>query len=76
MQMCGVDHIALNHEVVVNVICWVSIVGVDATYFGSSQINLSGLFVRKKILHSLLVAKIQFVTRADNEIVRRKALCK
>ena len=73
MQMRSLDHIALNHQVDVNVICWVGIVGVNAPYFGCCQIHLSRSFKCEKILHRLLVAKIQLGVRADDEIVRRKA---
>jgi hypothetical protein len=43
-----VDDVGLHHQVVVDEVCRVGVVGVDATHLGGSQVDLGGRFVRQK----------------------------
>lgn len=54
------NDVALHHEVVVNDVCRVGVVGVNTAYFCHSQIHLGGFYLSEEGLHSLLVAQIKF----------------
>lgn len=56
--VCGLNEVGLHHEVLVDEVCRVGVVGIDATYFGRGQIHLSGALSSKKGLDGGLVAEV------------------
>jgi hypothetical protein len=52
---CSIDHVGLHHQVVVDEFSRVGVVGMDAADFGSSQVDLVGLFLCKEVLNGGLV---------------------
>ena len=63
-----VEHVALNHEVVVEKIGPVGIVGVNAAHFGGRQQHVVRLLVGKKPRHRGLVAQVQLGRSARYQV--------
>lgn len=53
-----VNHVGLHHQVLVDELGRVGVVGVDAAYFGGGHVNLGGLFLGKEGLHGGLVGEV------------------
>ena len=53
-----VNHVGLHHQVLVDELGRVGVVGVDAAYFGSGQVDLGGLLFFKESLHGGLVSEV------------------
>ncbi len=74
MAVGGVNHVGLHHEVVINEIGRVGVVGVDAAYLGSGHIDLGRLLLGKEVLHRLLVAQVKLGVAAGDEACARHTL--
>lgn len=64
----GVNHIGLDHQIFVNELCRVSVIGINTANFGRSHVNLVWLFGSKKRTHSRLVGQVQFLAGAGDDI--------
>ncbi|BDU57276.1 hypothetical protein LMORI2_02580 [Limnohabitans sp. MORI2] len=54
----SLDDVGLHHEVLIDEVSRVDVVGMNATYFGCSQVHLRGFFCREERLHSGLVSQV------------------
>ena len=52
------NDVGLDHQVLVDELGRVGVVGVDAADFGGSQVHLGGLFLGKESLHGGLVGEV------------------
>ena len=68
------NHIGLHHQVLVDEVCRVCVVGVDAAHLGCGQIHLIGFAFCEKGLHLGLVAQVQFGVAAGNDGFSRHAI--
>jgi len=50
-----VDDIGLDHQVLVDEVGWVGVVGVDAPYFGCCQVDLVWFFTGYELVDLLLI---------------------
>ena len=64
----SLDHIGLDHQVLVNEVCRIGTIGMDATNFCCCQVDLIWLFRRKKTSNSGLVSQIKFSTSPGNNV--------
>jgi hypothetical protein len=69
MEVSTLHYIGLNNKVIVDEVCRVGIVGVDASDLGCSQENVFWPLVFEKILHILLDFKIQLWMGAQDEVL-------
>ena len=67
--MRAINHVALNHQVVVQELAPVGVVGVNAAYFGRGQNHVIGLFGFVEGLHGLLAPQIELGRSAGNNVV-------
>jgi hypothetical protein len=74
MQMGGMHHIGLHHQVVVDEISRVGVVGVNATNFGRREVHLRGPLLVKQGLHCRLVTQVQLGVGSGDELLRAKTL--
>ena len=68
MGMGGVYDVGLHHEVVINKLSRVGVVGVNAAHLGCGQVHVVWLFLLKKLLHGGLVFQVQLRVGAGNEV--------
>ncbi len=65
---CRVNHVGLHHQVLVDELGRVGVVGVDAADFGGGQVHLGGLFLCKEGLHGGLVGQVQLRMGAGDKV--------
>ena len=58
--VCRINNIAFNHQVAINEICRVGVIGMNTTHFCSSQINFINVFRLKEVLNICLPSQIKF----------------
>ncbi len=61
------NHIVLNHKVIINKVSGVGAVGIDSSNLGRSQKNIFRSLVSEKVLHVLLNFKVQLLMSPQNE---------
>ena len=64
--MRRVNDVALNHHVLVDEICRVSVVSDNAAHFCRRQIHLIDTFIGKEVLYRTAIEQIQLVAGTDN----------
>ena len=69
-----VDHVGLHHQVVVDEVGRVDVVGVDAADAGGSQVDLVGALGGKEGAHGGLVGQVQLGVGAGENVAGRLAL--
>ena len=62
------DDVRLDHEVFVQELPAVNIIGMYATNFGRSEVDMVRLLGFKKGLHRCLVGQVQFTPGAGNDV--------
>ncbi len=68
-EMGRVYGVGLDHEVVVEEFGAVGVVGLDASYFGSSQEDVIGRILLEKMVYGLLIAEVEFSRGFCNDVV-------
>ena len=63
-----INHVGLHHQVLVDELGRVGVVGVNAAYFGCGQVDLGGLFFFKESLHCGLVGQVQIGVGSCDEV--------
>lgn len=66
--MALVDDVVLDHEVVVQKLSAVQIVGIDAPDLRGSQKHVFKLLFRKKIRYRLFIAQVELLAAAKHEV--------
>src|SRR5690606_18798070 len=61
------NHVTFYGKILINKISTISIIGNNASYFGSSKNNSSGLFRFERIFDTGLIAQVKFFGRADKD---------
>ena len=56
--VCFMDHIVLNHQVLIDEFCSIGVVGMDGTNFRWGEDNVINLLVFVEITNGLLVCEI------------------
>src|SRR5215475_12561105 len=69
-----VNDVGLNQEILRDEVGGIRSVSQDSADTGSSKENVVWLFGRKKVANRFLVRQIQFVARADDEILEAESL--
>lgn len=64
----GFDHVGLDHEVLVNEVGGVDVVGVDAAHLGRGQIHLLRFDLREEGAHGGLVSEVEFGVGAGDDV--------
>src|SRR5690606_31490021 len=62
------NHVTFYGKILINKISTISIIGNNASYFGSSKKNIFGLFRFEKIFNSSLISQVKFFGGADKYI--------
>ena len=60
MAVCSFDHIGLDHQVVVDEICRIDVVRLDAAHMGRRQVDLLRPFHGEELVHGGLVDEVEF----------------
>ena len=68
MQITLMEHIGLNHQIFINELAPVGIIGKNSPNFRRGKKNVLGLFDGKKVGHRPLIDKIQFTMAAGDDI--------
>jgi hypothetical protein len=63
-----INDVGLHHQVLVDEFGRVGVIGVDATYLGSGQVNLIGLFGFEEGAHGSLVGQVEFGVGAGDDV--------
>ena len=66
--MCRLAQVGFYHQVLINKIGWKSIIGINATDFYRSQIQLIYPLIAKISLYRLLVSQIQFSMAFEHQL--------
>ncbi len=66
-----VNHIGLDHQVLVDELGRVGVVGVNAAHLGCGQVHLVGLFCGKEGAHSGLIGQVQLSVHSRDDGVGR-----
>ena len=61
------DDVGFDHQVLVEKLCPVNIVGMDSTHFRRGQIDICGLFLLKKSINRCLVDEVQLLPRSRDD---------
>jgi hypothetical protein len=64
----GIDDVRLNHQVFIDEVSWISIIGVNAANFCGRQIDLIDLLRFKERPDGGLVDKVQLGAGASNDL--------
>ena len=70
----AVDKVGLDHEVVVEKLGRVMVVGPDAADLGGSDDDIIGTVVTIELVHRLLIAQVQLLAGPKNQIVKASAV--
>jgi len=73
VPVCGIDHIALDHQVLEDELGRVGVVGVDAADFRGGEVDLVRPFRSEELPHCCLTRQIQLCMRPGNDGGRRNA---
>jgi hypothetical protein len=65
-----VDDVGLHHQVVVDEVSRIGVVGMDATDLGGGQVDLAGALFGKEGLHGGLVAQVELGMGAGEDVFR------
>ena len=68
-QSTALDHIGLHNEVVIDKVCLVRVVGMNATDFGSGQIHVLGFVFGEKLMNLSLISQVEFAGGQKHQIV-------
>jgi hypothetical protein len=63
-----VDDVGFDHQVLVDELGWVGVVGVDAADLGSGEKDLIGLFRFEEGAHGSLVREVELSVRAGDDV--------
>lgn len=55
------NHVGLHHQVLVDEVGWVGVIGMDAADLGRGQVHLGGLFLFEEFLYGGLVGQVQLL---------------
>jgi hypothetical protein len=64
-----VDDVGLHHQVVVDEVGRIGVVGMNATDLGCGQVDLAGALFGKEVLHRGLVAQVKLSVGAGEDVV-------
>ncbi len=64
----GVDDIGFHHQILVNELCRIGVVGVNATDLGGGQVDLIGFFGFEEGAHGGLVGEVQLGVGAGDDV--------
>lgn len=68
------DYVGLNHQVLVDEVGWVGVVGVDAAHQGGGQVHLIWPFQVEKPLHGGLIGQVKLSVGSGDDLGWRCAL--
>jgi hypothetical protein len=66
----SVNHVGLNHQVLIDEVSRVGVVGVNAAHLGCGHVDLVGLFLGEEGLHGSLVGQVELGVGASDDAVR------
>ena len=67
--MGGLDDVGLNHQVFVDELRRIGVVGVDAAHLGRCEVNLRWLFVLEKGVDRSLIGEIELGVGTGDDVV-------
>ncbi len=66
------DNVRLDHQVLVDEFCRISVIGMNTSHFSRCQIDLIGLFLLKKCTNGCLFGQVKLLVCSDNNILHTK----
>jgi len=66
MAIGTVDNVGLDHQIIVEKLGPIGVIGLNATHFGCCQENIVRLFLGKELIDSRLVAQVQVLARGKH----------